>query len=190
MNNPCGKLINGQKIIASLRRREDLTEIANHKCIKTVFVLNSNLLELKKTVHEIKGKGKNVFVHIDLVEGLGKDSEGVKFLKAVGVNGIITTKLSLIRTAKEEGLMTVQRFFMVDSEAVKTGIKMVKLEKPEAMEILPAFLPKYYLDVIKNELGIPTNAGGLIRTEEDVKQVLDTGFCTVTTSRRTLWNLA
>lgn len=189
MDNPFQKLINGQRIIGSLRRKEDLAEVANHKCITTVFILNSNLLELNKTVTAIKTKGKNVFVHIDLVEGLGKDAVGVKYLKAIGVHGIITTKLSLIRAAKEEGLITVQRFFMVDSEAVKTGIKMAKLEKPEAIEILPAFLPKYYLDALNGELGIPTIAGGLIRTEEDVKQVLATGFHAITTSRRVLWDL-
>lgn len=187
--NPLQEIINQQKIIASLRRKEDLAEIVHHPKIKTVFILNSTIFNLKKMVHDLKSTGKNVFVHIDLIEGLGKDPVGVKYLKIMGVTGIVTTKLNLIKAAKEEGLLTIQRLFMVDSEAVKTGIKMAKQIKPEAIEILPAFIPKYYLETIQQELGIPTIAGGLIRTTEDVQQVFATGFDAISTSRRLLWNL-
>lgn len=187
--NPMYEIINEQKIIASLRRKEDLAEIVHHPKIQTVFVLNSNIFDLKKIVHDLKSVGKKVFVHMDLIDGLGKDPAGVKYLKVMGVNGIVTTKLPLIKAAKEEGLLTIQRLFMVDSEAVKTGIKMAKQVKPEAIEILPAFIPRYYLETIQQELGIPTIAGGLIRTEEDVQQVFATGFDAISTSRRMLWNL-
>ncbi|WAM33183.1 glycerol-3-phosphate responsive antiterminator [Caldicellulosiruptor morganii] len=33
---------------------------------------------------------KIVFVHIDLIEGVGKDEKGIEFLKNVGADGIIS----------------------------------------------------------------------------------------------------
>lgn len=190
-NKSFEEIIAGQKVVACLRRTEDLTEILSHRQIKTIFILNSTIFELKQIATKANDSGKNIFVHIDLVEGLGKDATGVRFLaKAIGVKGIITTKGSLIKAAKNEGLISIQRFFMVDSEAVKTGIKMAKASKPEAIEIMPAFLPAFYLNEIKNSLGIPVIAGGLIRTEEDAQHVLATGFQAISTSRRNLWNLS
>ncbi|MGF7186586.1 glycerol uptake operon antiterminator [Desulfitispora alkaliphila] len=184
------KVIAGQRVVASLRRIDDLGEVLNHKKIKTIFILNTNIFELKRITNEVNKNGKKVFVHVDLVEGLGKDTTGIRFLsKAIGVDGIISTKSTLIKAAKDEGLVTVQRFFMVDSEAVKTGIKMAKVGKPDALEIMPAFLPKYYLDQVIEELGVPVIAGGLMRTEEDAEMVLNAGFRAITTSRRALWNL-
>ena len=184
------KVLEGQKIIASLRRIEDLNEILNHKTIETVFVLKCSILDLINVSKRVREHKKNILVHIDLVEGLGKDSAGVKFLSQyVGVDGIITTKTNLIKAGQQEGLLTVQRFFMVDSEAVKTGTKMAKISKPDALEILPAFLPKYYLDQIISELRIPVITGGLIRTKEEALEILTKGFRAISTSRRTLWNL-
>jgi glycerol uptake operon antiterminator len=189
-NEAFNNVIKNQKVIASFRRIEDAEEIIKHKNIKTIFVLNINIFELKKFVQHSQKNQKNIFVHIDLVDGLGKDAVGIKYLaQAGGIDGVITTKTSLVKAAKEEGLITVQRFFMVDSEAVKTGIKMAKQSKPDAIEILPAFLPKYYVDQIISELGVPVIAGGLARTKEDVQQVLAQGFRAITTSRRNLWDL-
>lgn len=188
--NAFEKIISGQKVVASLRRMDDLNEILNHKIIKTIFMLNCNIFDLKKVSKLAKDKGKNLFVHIDLVDGLGKDAMGIKFLsKAIDVDGIISTKTNLIKAGQEEGLITIQRFFMVDSEAVKTGIKIAKMAKPAGLEILPAYLPQYYLDEIKSELQIPVIAGGLIRSEEDARAVLNVGFQAISTSRRILWNL-
>lgn len=188
--NPFEKALSGQKVIAALRRIEDLHEILNHQQLKTIFILNCNIFQLKGIKQEGEKYNKNIFVHIDLVEGLGKDGAGVRYLaKSVGVTGIISTKTPLIRAAKEEGLVAVQRFFMVDSEAVKTGLKVAKKEKPHAIEIMPAYLPKYYLDELDNQLGLPMIAGGLIRDIKDAEQVLALGFQAITTSRRALWSL-
>ncbi|MDW7675644.1 MAG: glycerol-3-phosphate responsive antiterminator [Bacillota bacterium] len=184
------ELLREQKVIACMRRVEDLPEVLNHSKIKNIFILNCNIFELKKIVTHANNLGKKVFVHVDLVEGLGKDQFGIKFLaKTIGVTGIITTKVQLIKAAKKEGLITVQRFFTVDSEAVKTGISMAKVAKPDAIEVMPAFLPKYYLDEIISELKIPVIAGGLIRTEEEADHILATGFRGISTSIRRLWNL-
>jgi len=184
------EVIKGQKVVACVRRMDDIPEVLNHDKIKTIFVLNCDIFQLKKIVAGADNKGKTVFVHLDLIEGLGKDAVGIKFLaKAIGVQGIITTKVPLIKAAKKEGILAVQRIFAVDSEAVKTGISMAKVAKPHAIEVMPAYLPKYYLEDIISELGVPVLAGGLVRTEEEAAQVLDNGFCAITTSLRTLWNL-
>ncbi len=54
-----------------------------------------------------------------MVAGLGKDHEALQFLdKAIKPEGIITTKPSLIKTAKGLGFVTVKRVFLIDSLSV------------------------------------------------------------------------
>lgn len=54
-----------------------------------------------------------------------------------GVDGVITTKPSLIKVIKNEGLIAIQRLFMLDSRSLETGIKSILEDKPHAVEIMP-----------------------------------------------------
>ncbi|WDU82769.1 glycerol-3-phosphate responsive antiterminator [Caloramator sp. Dgby_cultured_2] len=97
-------------IIAAIKNIKDV-DLVLDRDVKVVFLLCGGILNIKDTVKRIKNKGKRVFAHIDLVEGLGKDEEAVRFLKYVGVDGIITTKPTLIRAIKNENLIAIQRIF-------------------------------------------------------------------------------
>ncbi len=179
-----------QQVIPAMRQLEDLDLLLNKESITTFFVLNCTIFQLQEILKGAKKRAKQVFVHVDLVEGLGKDPQGVRFLaESMGVGGIITTKTGLIKEAKQLGLLTIQRFFMVDSEAIKAGIRLAKGANPDALEILPAFLPRHYLELLHKELKLPVLAGGLIRTKEEVKGLMNQGFLAVTTSEKSLWTI-
>ena len=46
---------------------------------RTVFLLKSDIMSVGDVVKRCKGAGKTVFIHLDLMDGIGKDESGLKF---------------------------------------------------------------------------------------------------------------
>ncbi|GAB6179678.1 glycerol-3-phosphate responsive antiterminator [Desulfotomaculum defluvii] len=183
------KILFDRKIGAALTRIEDLEEAVKHPKIKTIFLLGGEINILPNISSKINKAGKGLLVHIDLIEGVGKDWAGIRLLKRMGVTGIVTTKSNLVKSAHEEGISVIQRIFLVDSTSLKTGIRIAKNVQPSAVEVLPATVPAYVIEELKKSLGLPILGGGLLKTEEDVKEVFAKGIDFISTSRRALWEL-
>ncbi len=152
-----------------------------------IFLLGGNLLTVDAQIKSAGLNGKHIFIHVDLAEGIGKDKTGIEFLARCGADGIISTRANLIRTAKELGLMTVQRFFALDSQGVNSISEMLESTKPHLIEIMPGIASK----VIKRFTGsaIPVIAGGLIETKAEVTEALGNGAEAVSTGKEELWYL-
>lgn len=183
------KVMAGRKIGAAIRRVEDLEEAIRHPNISAIFLLGGDINYLPSMIKKVSTANKILLTHIDLVEGIGKDRAGLHLLKRMGLQGIVTTKSNLAKVAKEEGLLVVQRLFIVDSESIKTAIRVAGNIKPDAVEVLPATIPKYVILDMKKSLALPILGGGLLKTEEDVNEALDKGIDAITTSLRNLWNI-
>ena len=108
------------KIIAAVRSSDEL-EKALISDTKIVFDLSPNILTLDESIKILHSAGKKYFVHMDLAEGIGKDKSGIIYLKSKGVDGIISTRTSIIKLAREVGLFTVQRFFILIKRHMKYG---------------------------------------------------------------------
>ena len=178
-----------KKVGATIRRVEDLNEAMHHPNIGTIFLLGANINVLPSIVKKVHAINKVLMVHLDMLEGVGKDRAGIHLLARMGLRGLVTTKPNLVKFACEEGLVVIQRLFILDSESVKTGIKMASAVKPNAVEILPATVPQFVIQDIKDALGIPVLGGGLLRTKEDVRLALSKGIDAVSTSLRHLWDM-
>ena len=150
-----------------------------------LFCLKSKLSTIKTEVEKAHTCQKLVFVHIDLAEGIGKDREGLEFLKQIGVDGIISTKNQLIRFAKELSLFTVQRFFALDSTGLDSVNEMLHSVSPDMIEIMPGVLGKVIKRFANGSL--PVIAGGLIETKTEVTEALSNGAAAVSTGKRELW---
>ncbi len=154
---------------------------------QVIFDLSANLLTVKEKVHQAHEAGKYVMVHMDLAEGIGRDRSGLRFLAQCGVDGIISTKAQLIRLAKEQGLITVQRFFALDSKGMESIEEMLRNTNPHLMEIMPGVIGKAIRRFRKS--GIAVIAGGLIETKQEVTDALGAGATAVSTGRKELWYL-
>ncbi|MEW6698456.1 MAG: glycerol-3-phosphate responsive antiterminator [Bacillota bacterium] len=183
------KVLADRSVAAAIRRVEDLEEAVRHPNIHAVFLLGGNINYLPTMIKRVREADKVLLAHLDLVEGIGKDRAGIHLIKRMGVQGIVTTKSNLAKFAKEEGLWVVQRLFIVDSESVKTAIRVAENIKPHAVEVLPATIPRYVIEEMKKSLDLPILGGGLLKTEEDVKEALGKGIDAITTSLRYLWNI-
>ena len=176
-------------VIAGIREIKDIS-VALEKGVTVIFLLVGDIFDLIRTREKVKSSGVLLFSHIDLMKGIARDKAGIRFLsQRIGVDGIITTRVNLIRFAKKERLITVQRMFVLDSEALKTGVRAAYDCKPDAVEILPGIiLPSLKSNISHLNLP-PIIAGGLIKTETDVKKVLESGALAVSTSRKELWRI-
>lgn len=153
-----------------------------------LFHLNANIFTVPKEIASAKQNNKAVFVHIDLTDGIGKDKTGIHWLAGIGADGIISTRSQLIRCAKECGLLTVQRFFVLDSKGMHSISEMIENTKPDLTEIMPGVIPK----ALKffSEKGTPVIAGGLIETKSEVTAALSSGAIAVSTGKSELWSVS
>jgi len=175
-------------IIAAIRHENDL-QFALDSSVSTIFLLHADIFNINQLVDRIKDNGKNVFVHMDFLEGIGKDKKALKYIaRNIKPDGIISTRSSHIKYAKEENVFSIQRFFMVDSLSYETTIKTVKTTAPDMIEVMPAVIPRV-ISRISKQLDIPIIGGGLVTTKSDVIEVLKFGAIGVSTGKKELWNL-
>lgn len=174
-----------KKIIAAIRDSEMLYS-ANLEKIDTIFLLSTNIIELNEKIGKAHSDGKEIFVHADFADGIGKDRFGMAYLKNARVDGILSTRANAIKAAREVGLKTVQRVFIVDSQSIETAIDSVRASKPDMIEVMPGVVPKV-IAKIKERTDIPIIAGGLVSTTEEIESALNAGAMAVSTATPELW---
>lgn len=179
-------LFNERKVAAAVRTEEDFQAALTSK-VDIIFLLYSNLLTIEEQITKAHEASKKLFVHMDFAEGIGKDRVGLEFLKQKCADGILTTKTGMIRPAKEMGLITVQRFFIVDSHSVDTAVDSIRIAKPDIVEIMPGVVCKKIAEFAR-KVNTPIIAGGLVEFREDVDKAIDAGAKGISTANRQLWN--
>lgn len=182
------KLLCNGPVIPAARSHQDFTAALAGPA-PAVIMLFGNIITLPDYLEKAKQVNKRLIVHLDLFEGIGKDKIGVKYLSRLGVTALITVKSHLAKAAREEGMIVIQRLFLMDSDSLRTGIQQLKAFKPDALEILPASVPASVISQLIRETGLPIFAGGLVSKAEEVEEALHKGVVAVSTSRRELWTL-
>lgn len=174
-------------IIAAVKNDEELIASLKTKC-QIVFILYGDICNIDKISEKISDSGKMPIVHIDLIGGLSSSDIAVQYLvENTKVDGIISTKSSLLKKAQEEGLITVQRVFMIDSKSLNSIQYHIKHGYADFLEILPGALPKA-IKTISSSSDIPIIGGGLVSDKEDVRVILGAGAIAVSTSNIDLWS--
>ncbi len=177
-------------VIAAFRSVESI-RVHDLNQVRVIFVLGGTIFDLPGLAKEAKESGKLLFVDIDLLKGIGKDGPGVRYLaKESHVNGIITTRSNLIKSIQKEGLIAVQRLFVLDSESLVGGLGVVERSAPDAVEVLPGLILPKIIQRIRIATTIPIIAGGLITEEHEVHRILDAGALGISTTSSRLFPMA
>ena len=166
---------------------DDKWEEALHSPSLVLFYLSANILTVAERIEQAHQHKKAILIHSDLAEGIGKDRAGIRFLAQIGADGIISTKSQLIRYAKEQELLTIQRFFTLDSKGVESIEEILHTTTPHMMELMPGVIGKTISRFSRGN--IPVIAGGLIQTKSEVVDALRCGAAAVSTGQQTLWYL-
>lgn len=180
------KVLKGRAVIPAARNPADFAA-AMATSAPMVAILFGSILTLPGLIAQAGPAGKLLLVHLDLVEGIGKDRAGVKYLAQIGAKAIISTKQYLVKAARDEGIFCVQRMFLMDSDSLRTGIDLLHSFQPDALEVLPGTVPRRAFEQLATACDIPIFAGGLISTVHDITRALENGASAVSTSKRDLW---
>lgn len=182
------EILERNPIIPAIKNDVDLEE-AIKSGSEIVFVIMSNLVNIKGIVERLKKAEKIVFVHVDMIDGLSSSNYGVEYLMShTQLDGIITTKHNIVSFAKKNGICVIQRFFILDSFSFKNTVLHIRENKPNAVEILPGVMPKI-IKRICNLVNVPVITGGLIDEKEDIVNALRMGAEGVSTTDKKLWEI-
>lgn len=176
-------------VVPAVRNLKDFERALQTKS-EWIVLLEIRLGQLKSVVEHAKRVNKKVLLHIDLVHGLKADEYGVEFLvNEVKVDGIVSTRGSVMELAKKRRVLAIQRMFLLDSLSLKTEVRLGQRYLPNYIEVLPGKLPDEIKE-ISEQTNVPIIAGGLINNQEDVDNALKAGAVAVSTSEKELWSFS
>lgn len=181
--------LQSQRLIAGVKEPAQVSR-ALAAGVRVIFYLTGTIYDVREAIARKRAVAPEalLFAHVDLLQGLGRDEAGMRFLaEDLNVDGILTTRRQLVQAAREAGLLTVQRVFMLDSEGLRTALSVLKGSRPDAIEILPALVVPHIAHRLPWEALPPAIAGGLVETEEELARILATPVKALSTSKEELW---
>lgn len=185
--NPMIELIENNPVIPGIKEESDIDLILQNEA-KIVIVLFGDIMNITTIIDRLKEAGKTVFINIDLIAGLSNKDIVVDFIKKhTQVDGIISSKASLLRYAKDIGFFTIHRFFIVDSFSYYNIQKQLFISKADVINVLPGW-PKV-ISWISEEIKKPVIAAGLVCDRKSVNENLSAGAIAICSTNHTVWDM-
>ena len=120
-----------------------------------------------------------------VIEGMsGKDISADFLARNTTADGIISTRPNLIRRARELGLITIQRFFLLDSMSFENVLR--QSSNADVVDILPGTMPQI-IRRLTEKMPQPLIASGLLQDKSDVMAALSAGAIAISTTDEALW---
>ncbi len=180
-------LLEDYPVIPAVKDEAGLQAVLKTDC-EIVFILYGDVLNIVEITNKIKESGKIVFINIDLLEGFASKEIVLKYLqKNTKAEGILSSKASMIKAARDLGFHTIHRLFIIDSFSFKSIDRQIEISKPDYLEILPGW-PRLITWVMEKS-DIPIISGGLICCKEDVVAALKAGATAICSTNPEVWTL-
>ena len=107
--------------------------------------------------------------------------------ETLGISGVQSTRVHILKLAKQEKLVTVHRLFVTDFQALQSGLKLVHTSNPDFVELTPGILHPIVKKVSK-EIPYPVISSGLIAGKDEVEKLLEEGASNIVCSDQKLWS--
>ncbi|WP_100371727.1 glycerol-3-phosphate responsive antiterminator [Bacillus sp. FJAT-45037] len=177
---------NNQRVLPAIKRMKDFEKVMDSS-VEYIVMLDLHIAQLGAVMSHIRKAEKKVILHADMIQGLRNDKYSTEFLcQQIRPAGLISTRGDVLRTAKKNKVMAIQRLFLLDTIALETSYKLVEQVEPDFIEILPGVIPQY-IKKIRQDTNTDVITGGLIETEEDVNRAFEAGAKAITTTHEDLW---
>jgi glycerol uptake operon antiterminator len=172
-----------QQIIPALSSMKEVEKFLDSEDTYGIL-MNLHLGLLDGIIKEAHRQEKRILLHLDLTRGLTADVCGCEYAcQILQVDGIISTKVKVIESAKKCGKTAILRFFLIDSKSLEKGIAICNSILPDYVEVLPGIAYEI-IPRIKSQVPCEIMCGGLIQSMEQVEQCIRAGACAVTISEK------
>ncbi len=184
-----GRLLEQSRIIPAIRNADFIpAAIASPALI--VSLLFGSPMTLGDVVRRLRSAGKLPIANLDLLSGFAQDADAVCLLVKLGVAGIVSMRQSALRAAHSQGIIAIQRTFVVDSIAVHNITRALHHFVPHAIEMLPAVAAPLAVAALRADRPeLPVIATGLVNSLRQVEELVGRGITSVATSNASLWIL-
>ncbi len=173
-------------IIPGIIRDEDIPIVISSD-LKIVFTLYGDVSNIADIVSRLKAAGKMVFVNIDMVDGFSSKNAVVDYVLKIEADGIISSKAGILRYAKDKGLATIHRFFVVDSAAYKSIGKQMEISRADFINIVPGW--DKIIGWTVEEYKKPVIAAGNVCDKQAVMESLNAGAVAICSTNHDVWAL-
>ncbi len=180
-------LLGGQQVIAAVQNPRTFEQALQGKACSCILLKFGDLQTLAPNVQTAHRCGKHVMVYLDSLNGIARDSSGMAYLASLGVEAAATTKPQLLETIGRSGLLAVQSMFVIDSTALSLGIESLQKHRVQLAIVMPGCVPVEVFSQIRGQTRTQLLAGGLVRTERDLRNALTKGAKGIITGNRELW---
>ncbi|RCX20459.1 glycerol uptake operon antiterminator [Fontibacillus phaseoli] len=174
-------------IIASVTKEEQFEQVLQSE-VTRVNLMIGHIGSIEEFISRLHDAGKQVYAHIEMIAGLGRDAHSITYLcDKFKADGIVTTKSSAIAAARQAGIKSIQRIFAIDTAAMTTAVKMINSTNPDEVELMPGLMPRVTRE-LKSMIKQPLIVGGLIRHEHEIIEALASGADYISTGDPHIWN--
>lgn len=182
------KSLAAHRMIASVKDPKHIEiALSLRNQLSGIFLLTGHIGVLKGYVDLFKENQLPVFLHLEKIGGLSTDNYGLEYLaKVIKPSGIISTKTNVVKNAKKMDLITIQRFFLIDSEGLDNISKSLCQIEPDIIEVMPARIPDM-INKVKAFTSIPIITGGLLYEQSHIEECLQNGATAISSSKPELW---
>lgn len=183
------KPFKSKPVIPSVHQRKELLYAMAETGADWIMLKLGDVNTLPQLVGHIHRFGKKVMVHQDSIKGIARDKMGIQYMANCGVDCVITMKAPCVKYIKESGMFAAFGFFVIDSDACRSGLANIKEQQPDVVILMPGTIPRQLVREIKSEATTPIILGGLMTTAEQIAGAMAIGVAAVATSNLDLWNL-
>lgn len=154
---------------------------------RIVFALFGNISDIGDIVQRLKAMGKLVFVNIDMVDGFSSKNSVVDFMKKTAADGILSSKPHILRYARECGMFTIHRFFILDSSSWRNIGKQLEISRADIINITPGWTKVISWTV--EQYDTPVISSGLVCDKATAIDNLKAGAISICTTNHDVWNI-
>ncbi len=180
-------LLDGQPVIAAVQNPRTFKQALQGKACGCILLKFGDLQTMESNIQIAHSFGKHVMVYLDSLNGIARDGSGVAYLASLGVEAAATTKPQLLGTIERAGLLAVQSMFVIDSTALSLGIESLQKHHVQLAIVMPGCVPVEVFSQIRAQTQAQLLAGGLVRTERDLRNALAKGAKGIITGSQELW---
>lgn len=165
------------RIVMSVWTRPNL-DLALNSPGPVIHLAGGSLTKLSGWVQEVRRTDKQLWLHIDMVSGLGRDDESISYSQqSWRPDAYVTGNLGLAQSIRAKGLPLVLRVFVHDTQSALKSAEAIRKLQPAIVQVMPAIAtPTVQARFVNMSPRSEIMGAGLVSSVEERDRLLASGI--------------